>query len=320
MHIFHTCHIKTETETVIPNNMEYQNLIKKVAQADAMTSLKAARIQLVGEDQAARISRRQSLSEFRIPMKRTLLGLYTIEVIVNHHKLRFILDTGAQISGIMAHNAKQCGLIKSTGTMQVSSVGGKQEQMHGWIAETIQLGALELFQYPLITLDKIYVPFMKMDGIIGWDILSTLDFELDDIAKQCRILKNRYRFQYCNFIQSTFPVMILMDDEKQMHLFGMDSGATTSWVNETIALANQHQVVGEIKAFGLGVHGLEEMHLKVFEGCVYHLFKARITIRNINTGRTDVLPGLQLDGILGNEIFKGRRIRFINSKGMVLLA
>ncbi len=172
----------------------------------------------------------------------------------------------------------------------------------------------------MITIEKLKLPMIRMDGIIGWDILSTLDFEMDDISKLFIVMKNRYRFDYCNLIKGMFPIMILLDENSDMHLFGMDSGATVSWLNEASALEAKRKVVNEITAVGIGVHGAEQLNLKVFEGCEYRLFKAKIKITNINTGRTDVLPGLQLDGVLGNEIFRNRRIRFINSKGMVLLA
>lgn len=320
MKFFHTCKVKTNEEAVIPNNLRYQQLVGKVAAADALTSVRAAHIMLDGESAVNSITRRQSLENFQIPMKRTMMGLYMIEVLVNHQKLQFVLDTGAQVSGICEHAARKLGLDSTSGKMRISSVGGQEKAMRGWIAGSLQVGALELFQYPMITIEKLKLPMIRMDGIIGWDILSTLDFEMDDISKLFIVMKNRYRFDYCNLIKGMFPIMILLDENSDMHLFGMDSGATVSWLNEASALEAKRKVVNEITAVGIGVHGAEQLNLKVFEGCEYRLFKAKIKITNINTGRTDVLPGLQLDGVLGNEIFRNRRIRFINSKGMVLLA
>ena len=78
MKFFHTCKVKTDGEAVIPNNMHYQQLVQKVAAADALTSVRAAHILLAGESVVNSITRRQSLENFQIPMKRTMMGLYMI--------------------------------------------------------------------------------------------------------------------------------------------------------------------------------------------------------------------------------------------------
>ncbi|EFP61975.1 hypothetical protein HMPREF0983_01476 [Erysipelotrichaceae bacterium 3_1_53] len=71
---------------------------------------------------------------------------------------------------------------------------------------------------------------------------------------------------------------------------------------------------------GFGVHGLEKMDLKIVKEWTLFVDKAEITLKDTMTGRVDLFEHFTFDGVFGNEIFKRRRIRIINSAGMVLLA
>ena len=49
-------------------------------------------------------------AEFALSMRRNLFSLYEVDVRVNGRAMRFIIDTGAQISGIRAHAARALAL------------------------------------------------------------------------------------------------------------------------------------------------------------------------------------------------------------------
>ncbi|MFR2885361.1 MAG: retroviral-like aspartic protease family protein [Merdibacter sp.] len=51
-----------------------------------------------------------SRSGIALSMRRNLFSLYEVDVRVNGRAMRFIIDTGAQISGIRAHAARTLAL------------------------------------------------------------------------------------------------------------------------------------------------------------------------------------------------------------------
>ena len=70
---------------------------------------------------------------------------------------------------------------------------------------------------------------------------------------------------------------------------------------------------------GVGVHGFEKLPMKIVEQLQVTLDRGAITLKDTMSGRCDLFNGFTFDGVFGNEIFKGRRIRLINSKQVVLL-
>ena len=47
---------------------------------------------------------------------------------------------------------------------------------------------------------------------------------------------------------------------------------------------------------------------------------SHINMYHCESPASNIFPGHPYDGIFGNEIFAGRRIRFVNSRNMLLLA
>lgn len=320
----HSCRVQSESETKIAHDVHYQHLIQQLgAVIGNMDHNKLYEMLMGGE---VRLQKRSYKDSFELPMHRNFFGLYTIPVIINNQRCSFVIDTGAQVSGIKSDLVKKMMIPKTKGKMGIGSVGGKEKTMQGICVQNMRIGAIEHFEQPMIQLDdeQFQIPIIKksyfpFDGIIGWDILSQLDFELDDIDKQFKVLKNKYKFDYCNMVDGMFPAFILKDDQGDLRLFGFDSGAKSSWINPHVIEKHNLNVVDEIKAYGIGIHGMEELKLSIIDGCNYHLFKAKIELRNVGTGRTNIYQGHEFDGILGNEIFRGRRIRLLNSCGIVLL-
>lgn len=265
--------------------------------------------------------------ECSIPMKRSILGFYLITVLVDGKPCRFVIDTGAQISSIRSSMLSSLQLVSLPGSMSIGSVGGKEEKLSSYLVKELQIGSLLVHHLPMVALatQELQLRFGNMefalfDGILGWDILSQLDFELDDVGKQMKLLKNVYRLPYPNMVKAMFPIFLVKDRSHNLLTLGFDSGARYSWMKEESMKSYGYDLSAEAGVVGLGVHGLEEMKVKMISEMELYLFKAKMRLSHVHTGRTNIFPTVTLDGILGNEIFRNRRIRIINSKQMVLLA
>lgn len=320
MLLFHRCTTRRHEETILTQDEELLNIKKQLMQ---YKNENAYYTLLQGE---LRLRIEQSEEAFDIPLRRNLFGLYLLPVTLHQRSYWFIMDTGAQISSIRSHVQKQLRFQKLPGSLSIGSIGGREKNMEGYLIDHMRIGSLDLYELPVIALDKQdfamkigSLDLFQFDGILGWDILSRLDFEIDDVAKRFKVMKNKYRFPYENMILTQFPVLLVKDGAGRVLKMGFDSGSRMSWMNEQRAKALQLDMSEQVQAMGFGVHGKEEMSVRMVKEVDFYLFKAHVNIKNMITGRTNIFPNFEFDGILGNEIFKNRRIRMINSKAMVLL-
>lgn len=320
----HACKVKSGNAVKVSEEM-YAHY-KDIVSCDAFENgLQEARNQLGDEHVVMDYHCYQK--EFELPLKRNMFGLFVLPVYVNHTLCRFIIDTGAQISGIRENIARGLALPAAKGSLSIGSIGGTQKTMKGVLLNSFQFGAIEYRNLPLIVLnDEDFslrfgkIDLFAFDGILGWDILSQLDFELDDIAKKFIVLKNRLRITHPNMLKGSFPCFIMKHANGDCALYGFDSGSKISWIGEEAIQTHGYHVAGETTTLGFGVHGKEKLHMKVVESCTLYLDKAKITLSNTMSGRTKLFSSFTFDGVLGNEICAGRRIRIINSANMVLIA
>lgn len=320
----HTCKVKSHNPILISNE-EYQTHVKVVENSNFFHVLQQAKQQVMEHDYT--YEKKQYQEEFTLPLSHNVFGLFTIPVYINQRRCTFIIDTGAQISGLKAGKMKDLFIRKTKGSLSIGSIGGTNKKMQGLCANTFQIGAIEFFNLAMIALDGEdfslrlgKFDLFGFDGILGWDILSQFDFEIDDIKKEFRVLKNHLKITHPNMIVGGFPCFVMHMEGYDSALFGFDSGSKRSWIGEHAISTYCLEVGQEGTAMGFGVHGLEKMELKIVKEVVCYLDKAKITLKNTMTGRTNLFDTFSFQGVLGNEIFTGRRIRFINSANMVLIA
>ncbi|MFR2885360.1 MAG: hypothetical protein ACLTCB_03540 [Merdibacter sp.] len=85
--------------------------------------------------------------------------------------------------------------------------------------------AADLLDQQQFSVRLLNVDLLRFDGILGWDLLRTMDFELDTIAGQMKVQKNRFRLDRPNLIPCSFPTLLLRETDGSVSLFGIDTGA-----------------------------------------------------------------------------------------------
>lgn len=319
----HSCHVQSHTADIVSKQEFDQWKARVDLSHQFFASLSASQRQIMHKEPQWELKQ----AEFTLPLSRNIFGLFLVPVIINHKQAKFVVDTGAQVSGIKGELMKAYKMKQAPGSLRIGSIGGKNKEMQGLIADSFQLGSMEIANMAMIALDSSAlsmrlgnIDLFGFDGILGWDILHQLDFEMDDIAKTFVVLKNRFRIPHPNMIKGGFPCFLTRRIDGGISLFGFDSGSRVSWIGEQAIQQHQLQIVHEGTAMGFGVHGLERLDMKIVKEWILYLDKARITLHHTMSGRVALFDGFVFDGIFGNEIFRGRRIRLINSAGMVLLA
>lgn len=320
----HTCKTTTTIETRLHEEAAHYHRKDLHTRLDSYDFKQSYRRLLQGEPS---VELKWDGQPFALPMKRSMLGLYMLELRLDRDSYRFVIDSGAQISAIRPELAQKHHAKPLTGSVSIGSIGGREKQMHGYLVNELRLGNLTIARLPMVSLETagLHARFGSMDlslfdGILGWDILAQLDFELDDVAHEFKVLRNCYHFAHPNMVKTVFPVFLVRDKQERLLTMGFDSGARESWMSAKRMRALGYELGKERLALGFGVHGLEEIKVNSISEMDLYLYKAHIHLRHVRTGRTNVFPKDSLDGILGNEIYKNRRIRIINSMEMVLLA
>lgn len=320
----HQCSTRSLTPCIISED-EYKKNQDMIVNSSFCHGIENGRRHIMDGMFQVEVNRFQEV--FDLPMKRNLFGLYSICVYINHHPCTCIIDTGAQVSGIKAHKAKEFGIRNTNGHLNIGSIGGTQKELAGLCADEFQVGAISFRQLPMIALGEndfslrfANKELLGFDGILGWDVLSQLDFELDDVAHVFKCVKNRFRFDHPNMIMGSFPVFLVRQQDHRIAVFGFDSGSKTSWIGKNAVEQFQYRTSGDVRGVGFGVHGMETMDVTMVSDVTYRLDRASIRLKQTMTGRTDIFPHFRFDGVFGNEIFHNRRIRLVNSCAMVLIA
>lgn len=321
MFLFHQCKTTTTQETQLHEDDALQTRAQMRSLLAPYTKKRIYQDMHHNSEAVAFIKKERA---FQLPMKRSLTGLYLIPVSVEQETYHFVIDSGAQISGMREELLKKHHASALNAALSIGSIGGTRKQMPAYLMNELCIKSLVIRSLPMIALQPPRLPFTSkeqylFDGIIGWDILSELDFELDDVAKVFKVVDNRYSFAYPNTVQAIFPLFLVKDHRNQLLKMGFDTGARYSWVNPSAMERLGYPIGKPTVMYGYGVHGLEEMKVQLISDMDLYLYKAHIHLHQVHTGTTAVFPNMPLDGILGNEIFRNRRIRIINSKEMVLL-
>lgn len=315
----HKCRIKEIDEKQVFNTKEVQDLYKQVFSAsnemDFLSTLAIEKRELIAHQET-----------FSIKLQKNHFQLFLIPIYIHGKKYEFIVDTGAQISGVVNKHSDLVDKYKQNKKIPIKSISGNKREVESICIDTFYLGALEIKNQSFILLDKedFMFPFIKkeimeFDGIIGWDILSHFDFEIDTKKGVFSILKSQQMFTYCNLVHALFPVVIVYDENNKPALFGIDTGAKVSWLDESYCERGNRKVVKQKRGLQVGVLGVEKTKINIIKECQYAFYKTQIQLENIRTGDTQVFMNLKLDGIFGNEIFKGKTLQVLNSKGMMVI-
>ncbi|MFV0381919.1 MAG: retropepsin-like aspartic protease [Breznakia sp.] len=267
---------------------------------------------------------RKHKTSFAVPIKRSIVGLYTCEVVINTQTFRFLLDTGAQISGMLSSGIQALQLVSLKRNIQMGSVGGAQQATQLFLCDKLTIGDMDVLKQPLLELDHkhfslpyLNVSIMNFDGILGWDILRHLDFEIDDKNRMFRILDDDITFPYKNFLSLSFPVVIVQDGQNNVQAFGFDSGAKDTWVAKNYIQNSDAKIIRNVEALGMGVLGVERLAMQQINEVTLYLHYAKLVFRELFSGRVDMLKNISLCGVLGNRMFRNRSIQVYNSKSFM---
>lgn len=114
---------------------------------------------------------------------------YLVEVMVEGHKARLLLDTGASLSGLSnSFTDKHPALVKATKPIRLSTAGGDVDS-YLFTVTRLDIESLQFNQHILALLPM--GNSNQFDGLLGVDILGRFDFVIDREASVLRLRRRK---------------------------------------------------------------------------------------------------------------------------------
>lgn len=255
-------------------------------------------------------------NEFDIDLSPTYTPI--IPVLINGYVRNFWFDTGANYSVIASDIAAECGLIpiifeKSKALTSTT----RKVDIYPTYFKTLQLGNLIIKNHPAVILHDFDLKMKlfgstkttKIDGIIGWKAIQNMEVTIDYKNRKMSIIKPTKKKNIDNnLFWLSCPVIRVIGIDKQVLNFGLDLGSEKTSITNNIFNKINFDDIYQLTQQKTSAGGWIYFNSKMISYLPITVFNH--TIEYFNIGTTFQLPSLflNLDGILGNDLFLNSKI------------
>ncbi|GAB3889205.1 retropepsin-like aspartic protease [Spirosoma agri] len=128
-----------------------------------------------------------------------------VDVLLNGHICRLILDTGAQRTMLSRRFVNRLGAAKLT-TLTVTNYNGENVQGSLLMADSLVLGSLTVKNLPVIGAQ---MPFLGVDGLLGWDVLRQFAITIDYVNRQFTLRRSMPKANgNPNLLGGSYPMVL----------------------------------------------------------------------------------------------------------------
>lgn len=314
--------IKKKTWVDVTLKSEYKSFQEEVIHANENMNENEKHIMTLIENQAP-LSVDKSPRDYVIHLNKSMIGLLTLNVSIEKKTYSFLLDTGAEMSCISNQVFDLHKVKLLSDHIPVGDATGHKKSMKLGFLDALDLQGTEFRNIPILILDDQLslklagIKMMQIDGIIGWDLLSHLDFEID-LNRQLMLITNGSH-PYKNSVKSQFPVVIVEDSNKNLLKFGLDLGAKKTWISEDYCASRTWHQQQMKQKYIKGIHGPVKINQYAVGPFDVLLGDHEIKFKNIQTGFTGFIDDLSLDGVFGLDILKKHKLIVYNSQSVIHL-
>jgi predicted aspartyl protease len=265
----------------------------------------------------------------RIPMSVSAVGTPLIPVRIGTKDYNFWLDTGSSMT-MLASDVAADLQVRPIGadTLEIVTATGRVQASPAVIPE-MQIGQVIVRNAPTMIVDESLMTMrelkpmevgqqLKIDGIIGFDVIRQLDLEVD-FGESTVHLRNPATSRHDvnrNMFWVGLPVIRMNADDGTTLHFGLDTGAQLTFVTETL-LDKLQLKAGRIESRRVGGLG-GEISLRA-----PILADLRVTVRGypiVFKGAVVRAPVYQvltsLDGVLGGDVWNSGVVRIDMTNGI----
>ncbi len=265
-----------------------------------------------------------------LPMSVSRVGTPLVPVRIGGKEYNFWLDTGSSLTMLASDVARELNIVPlMPDTLEIVTSTGRVKA-HPSLLPRLDIGQLLVRNAPTMIVDESLMQMrgstsaielstqVKIDGIIGFDIIRHLDLEVDygDGTLRVRNPATSRRESDRNMFWVGLPVVRLTSDEGIPLHFGLDTGAQQTFVTETMLDKLQVQAarVESRRVGGLG----GEISLRAPVLADTRLFVRRVPILlKSAVVRAPVYQVLaSLDGVLGGDVWNSGIVRIDMTNGI----
>jgi hypothetical protein len=254
-----------------------------------------------------------------IPLTFSSSGTPIVEVEINGVKKHFWFDTGAGLTVIASDVAEECS-IAPIGAVSASSGTSTSKTVGILPCELSQftIGGLSVAHHPAMIIAKENLEFklwgmftvLKIDGIIGWNLMQQLGWVLDYKNKTLLPLTSEksVRSPIGNLSWFGYPIVSVSDSGGTSLLFGMDTGAKTSSLTKHF-IVKTHVHAGPVESTTSGgAGGWDRVQVEEVNNVTLFLPGNKVFFPKIFAHDREYSSTMVLHGILGSDIAKEGRL------------
>ena len=254
-----------------------------------------------------------------IPMKLSISGSPTIDVMINGNKKCFWLDTGAGMTVISNSLAKDCDInIMKDDEFQVENSTSQNFSTDLAFIDSIVIQDLTILNQPTLVLadDLLMIQnpkteeIMKIDGIIGWDIIQHIFLEIDYGRKQVMIQKPKQKYDVENNLFFCGAPILKVKAKNQVPVyFGLDTGASKTHFGQPLLSKIDDLKIEKRMIPSGGLGDVKVREIDCIESLIVFLNEDQsVSLLNVRKVLADFATFFKLDGVFGSDIAKDGRL------------
>lgn len=247
-----------------------------------------------------------------------------IEVKVNGITKRFMVDTGFSSTTISEKTAKECGIKTQESNLKLVDVNEFETNTQIGYIKNFNIGLLPISNQPVfivknLSLKFLGIPFFKIDGVIGWDILQQLKVKINSKDKYIAFSKTGKDANFNNLHAITSPLITLQDENGVNYFFHFDTGAKKTELFEKASSKISKPISGKKNRLSFGLNSTSRYKSNIYKNISFILGDKYFNFEKIEMSLKRSYSGfIEYDGRIGMDMFKNGILEFDYQKEYVV--
>ena len=245
-----------------------------------------------------------------------LANLQLINVGMNSNKILMLFDTGASMTAINETTLNKVRIIREGKEVIGAGNLGERFSSNTKIIEELRIANIVIRDLEVIVVEDSKLDFgideygnnMKIDGLLGWDIIQNFSWQVDRINNEIKVSTSKPTEQCKNLFWDNMPIISTNIDGEELY-FGFDTGNTESILGSNFD-ATLRKTYHE-KELTIGIDGRRETEVEKLETLNLNVLGNEIELKNLTILNRNVFPTTKykVKGLLAADLIENRVLK-----------